>query len=314
MRSRSKWLKEGEAPTKYFFSLAKAKFSRDRIPGLQLSNGEVITRRKDILKVVEEYYSELYNSEGESLENRLARQEILQLINRRISESEAARLNEVPTDEEVDNTIKSLKRDDTSLFIKATARDFQRARTCIDKFEKASGTLLNVQKSMVMALRSARSFGWLRDSGCLVASPRRRFKYLGVWSGLDAKGVAKINRTIRQFLWGYAAGGKPKVSLVAWWKLHLTKGIGRTGMDGPIQQDEVQPGAEDHAVLHSGGNPSRVDEISSSHLERNTSQTLTKETGLSQNFFCSLKEYESNRPQLYPGCCQLGSKPGNLLG
>ncbi|KAL3678607.1 hypothetical protein R1sor_021563 [Riccia sorocarpa] len=111
MRSRSKWLREGEAPTKYFFSLAKAKFSRDRIHGLQLSNGEVVTRRKDILKVVEEYYSELYNSEGESLENHLARQEILHLINRRISESEAARLNEIPTDEEVDNTIKSLKRD-----------------------------------------------------------------------------------------------------------------------------------------------------------------------------------------------------------
>ncbi|KAL3687986.1 hypothetical protein R1sor_014295 [Riccia sorocarpa] len=521
-RSRSKWLREGEAPTKYFFNLAKAKFSRDRIAGVQLETREVVSRRQDILKAVEDYYTDLYNVEHEGLESRLAGQEILQLLNRGISPAEGERLNEMPSAEEVNSTVKTLKRgkapgldgltndmiidcwdfireecvemvrsfwtrksllhkdsrgcikllaknderhliknwrpitlmsctyklisklianrlkpllpnlidteqsgfvpgrkidnniltlrlaeewgkmsgetnlfvkldftkafdrisftflwhtlrkmgfledficrirglmtggssqvhvnqaftasfkikrgvrqgcplapllfalstqplmrvlrkeeedgslqglqipgmrsiihelfaDDTSLFIEATARDFQRARSCIEKFERASGASLNVQKSMVMALGNPRQLGWLRDSGCLIAGPRRRFKYLGVWSGrgvtqqevtevivnsiekkvklwlnrflsfpsklllskhvlsaipshhlltvgLDAKGLARVNRALRNFLWGFAEGGKPKQPLIAWTKLHLPKdrrGLGWTDL------------------------------------------------------------------------------------
>ncbi|KAL3700944.1 hypothetical protein R1sor_018966 [Riccia sorocarpa] len=105
LRSRSKWLREGEAPTKYFFNLAKSRFSKDRILGLQNDQGEVITRQRDILQLIETYYTEL-----EGLDSRLARQEILQLIDKRISEAEASSLDRTPTDDEVDATIKSLKR------------------------------------------------------------------------------------------------------------------------------------------------------------------------------------------------------------
>ncbi|KAL3701268.1 hypothetical protein R1sor_019290 [Riccia sorocarpa] len=39
LKGRSKWLREGEAPTQYFFSLAKARYSQDQIAGLQTADG-----------------------------------------------------------------------------------------------------------------------------------------------------------------------------------------------------------------------------------------------------------------------------------
>ncbi|KAL3690721.1 hypothetical protein R1sor_004372 [Riccia sorocarpa] len=178
--------------------------------------------------------------------------------------------------------LQELFADDTSIFIRAAARDFQRARMAVEKFEQASGALLNVQKSLVMALGPDSHYPWLEDSGCEVASPQRRFKYLGVWSGrgiaereitekiveaidgrlrcwinrnlsftsrlllikhvlsaipshhlmsirLDSKGLLRVNRSFRQFLWGLSEEGRPKTSLIAWKKFHRPKDRGGLG-------------------------------------------------------------------------------------
>ncbi|KAL3675952.1 hypothetical protein R1sor_025900 [Riccia sorocarpa] len=166
LRSRSKWLREGEAPTKYFFNLAKSRFSKDLILGLQNDQGEVVTRQRDILQLIETYYTERYNAEGEGLDSRLARQEILQLIDKRISEAEASSLNRTPTDDEVDATIKSLKRG-KSPGLEGVTNDM-----IIDCWDFIRDDCLEM-----------RHHGWLREIGCEVAGQRRRFKYLGVWSG-----------------------------------------------------------------------------------------------------------------------------------
>ncbi|KAL3690567.1 hypothetical protein R1sor_016876 [Riccia sorocarpa] len=118
--------------------------------------------------------------------------------------------------------------DDTSLFIRAQARNFQVAIGVIELFEKASGASLNVQKSMVMALGNRRQNNWLRDVGCDVASSGRRFKFLGVLSGMNLQ-QAEITQHIvlprteekshAPNLWGYNADGKPKTVLIAWDKL-----------------------------------------------------------------------------------------------
>ncbi|KAL3699850.1 hypothetical protein R1sor_017872 [Riccia sorocarpa] len=137
-------------------------------------------------------------------------------------------------------------------------------------------------KSLVMALGRPRSSTWIREFGCEVADHRKRFKFLGVWSGrdltqieiaekindsiecrlrswvnkfltfssrlllikhvltaipahhlmsvgLDKKGLTRINRTVRQFLWGTAESGKSKTPLIAWDKLHLPKYSGGLG-------------------------------------------------------------------------------------
>ncbi|KAL3689425.1 hypothetical protein R1sor_015734 [Riccia sorocarpa] len=264
LRSRSKTLREGEAPTKFFFESAKARFTRDRIAALKTEAGETITSNEEILQIVEDFYADLYSSNGESLESRLARLEVLQLITRRIAESDREQIDDLPTTEEIDLT------------------DFQRARTAIGKFELASGALLNIQKSMVMALGNSCNLEWLRNSGCEVAGWRHRFRFLGIWSGrgishlevtekivvsiekkfnlwankylsftsrillfkhvlsaipahylmtvgLDNKGLARVNRSIRNFLWGFGEGGKPKTPLIGWEKIHRDKEAGGLG-------------------------------------------------------------------------------------
>ncbi|KAL3693293.1 hypothetical protein R1sor_006944 [Riccia sorocarpa] len=254
LRSRSKWLKDGEAPTKFFFKLAKARFKGDKIAALNLETGETVTRREDILKLVEEYYIDLYNADSEGLTNRL----VLQLIDRRISEEEGSALDNLPTDEEIDNTVKSLK------WGKSPGLDGVTNDMLLDCWDFIRQDCYE----MVMAF-------WM-------ACHRRRFKFLGIWSGrgisqkeitekvvetiekkfklwanmylsftsrillikhvlsaipvhylmtvgFDSKGIDKINRTIRQFLWGLGPGGKPKVSLIGWHKLNRSKEEGGLG-------------------------------------------------------------------------------------
>ncbi|KAL3676115.1 hypothetical protein R1sor_026063 [Riccia sorocarpa] len=110
LRIISKWLKEGEAPTKYFFSLAKSRYTKDRIECLKRENGDTVSRREDIIKMIEAYYSELYDAEAEGLENMLVRRNILQLINRTLSDSDRFKMDELPEGEEIDDAVKSLKR------------------------------------------------------------------------------------------------------------------------------------------------------------------------------------------------------------
>ncbi|KAL2620516.1 hypothetical protein R1flu_000721 [Riccia fluitans] len=73
--------------------------------------------------------------------------------------------------------------DNTSIFISAEARDFLQVKSIIHKFELASGAELNVQKSLVLALGRNEVPAWVRMTGCEVADRRKRFKFLGVWSG-----------------------------------------------------------------------------------------------------------------------------------
>ncbi|KAL3699232.1 hypothetical protein R1sor_017254 [Riccia sorocarpa] len=310
-RSKSKWLSQGEAPSAYFFSLTKNNFSRDRITGLHGKNGEFSHFQQDILQTIHEFYSELFDANPESLEGRLARQRIEDnvLTLRMAEEWSKLSVSREGSDKvvrwplyclflapsplcgfsdgrkmQVDSKgfnfrVTSQFADNTSLFIKATAQDFQCARKVIELFEKASGASLNVQKSLIMALGAGRSGSgsWLRNSGCEVADIRRRFKYLGVCSGkeiaekiaesiekrlkswvnryltftsrlllikhvrtaipshhlmsvgLDRKGLLRINRSVRQFLWGSAETGKAKTSLISWDRLHNPKEKGGLG-------------------------------------------------------------------------------------
>ncbi|KAL3682349.1 hypothetical protein R1sor_000371 [Riccia sorocarpa] len=108
-RSRTKWLAQGEAPTKFFFSHAKANFTREMIHGLEDSQRGVITAHSELLSYVHGEYSDLYNAQVEGRENRLARQSITQLVDKALSSEEAGRFDEVPQDEEIEKTVKLMK-------------------------------------------------------------------------------------------------------------------------------------------------------------------------------------------------------------
>ncbi|KAL3677843.1 hypothetical protein R1sor_020799 [Riccia sorocarpa] len=62
----------------------------------------------------------------------------------------------------------------------------------IGDFEIASGARLNLQKSIVMALRPGSTPGWIEETGCEVARIGRNFLYLGVStsSPIDERAIA----------------------------------------------------------------------------------------------------------------------------
>ncbi|KAL3688249.1 hypothetical protein R1sor_014558 [Riccia sorocarpa] len=108
IRSKDRWLPEGEAPSKYFYLQLKAKFSRERITTLERDNGEIITKHRDILSEVDDYYMQLYTRGTVSQQVLLARNEMVGNITRRINAEEDEMLHATPIPQEVDGVVENL--------------------------------------------------------------------------------------------------------------------------------------------------------------------------------------------------------------
>ena len=61
-RSKCRWVKEGERPTKYFFNLQKKNYNKKTITKLHGEDGTTINNEKQILDSIEKYYSQLYKT------------------------------------------------------------------------------------------------------------------------------------------------------------------------------------------------------------------------------------------------------------
>ena len=61
-RSKCRWIEKGEKPTKYFFNLEKRNYNRKTINELRKQNGVEIREEMEILKVIQEFYEDLYSS------------------------------------------------------------------------------------------------------------------------------------------------------------------------------------------------------------------------------------------------------------
>ena len=62
IRSRMKWIEEGEKNTKYFLNLESSRQTKKAIINLYDSNGNVLSKQDQILNRGKEFYSELYHS------------------------------------------------------------------------------------------------------------------------------------------------------------------------------------------------------------------------------------------------------------
>ena len=65
LRSKVKWIEEGEKPSKYFCALEKKNFVNKTIPKVQRENGCMITNQQDILQETKLYYENLYRSKSQ---------------------------------------------------------------------------------------------------------------------------------------------------------------------------------------------------------------------------------------------------------
>ena len=61
LRSRARWIAEGEKITKYFCELEKRNYVSKQMIKLTANNGEEIHEVKDIIKEVKTFYERLYS-------------------------------------------------------------------------------------------------------------------------------------------------------------------------------------------------------------------------------------------------------------
>ena len=57
LRSKTRWIEEGEKPTNYFFHLERRNYNLKTIKKLERSQGEFLTKEKDILKEIVKLYA-----------------------------------------------------------------------------------------------------------------------------------------------------------------------------------------------------------------------------------------------------------------
>ncbi|KAL3697957.1 hypothetical protein R1sor_012033 [Riccia sorocarpa] len=158
-RSREKWLQEGEAPSRYFYSQLKAKFSRERLTVLETEDGSMTTDHKRIIGAVEAYYKELYTRETGTQEVEQARDEVLSYLTRRITREEDGSLHEAPTEKEIDEVVADLKAGKSPGLDGLTAETLHSCwsfvrRDCIDMVQEfwSRGALTEKTRTAVIKL------------------------------------------------------------------------------------------------------------------------------------------------------------------
>lgn len=60
IRSKSKWIDEGEKPTRYFINLETRNFINKQIPNIEKEDGSFILDQTEILKETKTFYEKLY--------------------------------------------------------------------------------------------------------------------------------------------------------------------------------------------------------------------------------------------------------------
>ena len=83
IRSRAKWLEEGEAPTRFFLKLASQRFEKSFVSSVLNSDGVEVSSLPEIMNAHEHFYSSLFAEESVDLETQ---SHLLSFVSRRLSD------------------------------------------------------------------------------------------------------------------------------------------------------------------------------------------------------------------------------------
>ena len=70
IRSRTKLIENEEKPTEFFYTAEKQNQNKKNITKLKNKNGELKTEDKEILKIAQEFYSDLYKKAQQTNKNK----------------------------------------------------------------------------------------------------------------------------------------------------------------------------------------------------------------------------------------------------
>ena len=108
IRSKVRWIEEGEKPTKYFCNLESRHFISKRMSSLIGNCGQEITEANEILSEVKDFYERLYSSREESIEE-VDLEERLHADTPKLSTDKAQQLDGPILYEEATRTLKGMK-------------------------------------------------------------------------------------------------------------------------------------------------------------------------------------------------------------
>ena len=111
IRSRLKWLNEGEKPTKFFCSLEKRNYTEKTIRKLEISDGTLITDQFKILNEIRKFYIQLFKARPEYGNTEFELQKILQ--NRKNKFLKDNNTGQTLTVEELTLALKQMKNNKT---------------------------------------------------------------------------------------------------------------------------------------------------------------------------------------------------------
>ncbi|KAL3683679.1 hypothetical protein R1sor_001701 [Riccia sorocarpa] len=110
-RCKITWMKDGDAPSKYFFARLKAKHAHEELTALEGSSGEMIEDQEEILEEVHRFYQELYTAEEEPPEVLEKRRIVIGRIDKKLTPGDNTILEEVPTEELITRIVMDMPKE-----------------------------------------------------------------------------------------------------------------------------------------------------------------------------------------------------------
>ena len=105
LRSRTRWLEEGEKPTRFFFKLKQERAEKHRVSAMLDSNGNEVTARVDLEKVHVDFYRKLFACEEV---DPVCQQHLFSQLDLKLSPEESASCDGLVSLEELTTSVKSL--------------------------------------------------------------------------------------------------------------------------------------------------------------------------------------------------------------
>ncbi|KAL3689694.1 hypothetical protein R1sor_016003 [Riccia sorocarpa] len=218
-RSRTKWAREGDAPTRYYFALTRARFKRETITKLEAEDGRTMESQKEIVQHEENLEMEVEPDLNE-----------VEQTSEGMQKEKALGLDGV-TVAVVINLWDEIKEDwsswtgTTSCSIAEAGESFVylgvRTGHKLDEKEVVEDIIKKLMKRIThWSTRQLTQPGKVvLLKHILAALPTYQMMTIGI----NDQGFQKLESQCRQFVCGWNSTGKPKTSLIAWWKLALRK-------------------------------------------------------------------------------------------
>ncbi|KAL3687195.1 hypothetical protein R1sor_013504 [Riccia sorocarpa] len=111
MRCKITWIKEGDAPSKYFFARLKTKHVQEEMTVLETADGRLLEDQEEIVKEVFRYYTDLYKADEETEEVLDRRRVVIDKIDRRLSGADNTMLEEVPSEELITTIVMEMPKE-----------------------------------------------------------------------------------------------------------------------------------------------------------------------------------------------------------